>query len=230
MVQINGVSGVNFESDYFTGGGTSGIGIDFKGLPGSADYAIYYNISKSQFLAMNLAVIYDTYSQGLTISQTNFQNLQTGVYVPPGTVGLAQLNILGGNQFATYADAVHVEGAVADITIIGNDLYAPTGFSAINLLQSAGFAIVGNTITGQDATTTIGIAAANTLNGVAGTISGNKLHALGTGVVLTSTANHVTMSGNGYSANLVNGTNAGSLMAPLLRGPTFRSNTIMAAA
>jgi hypothetical protein len=143
-ILINGQDSVNVESVTVYGNGSSGVGLQCQG--NGVQYAIYNNISKSVFNGLGTGVIYSSYCQGMTITQTNFQNDSIGFQVPSGAAGvLAQLQI-SDSQFATTSDAINIQTNVGGTMIHDNDIFVHTGHSGIFIANTIGGTIHGNTI------------------------------------------------------------------------------------
>lgn len=152
-ILINGQDSVNVESVTVYGNGGAGVGLQCQG--NGVQYAIYVNISKSVFNSLGTGVVYSSYCQGMTITQSNFQNDSIGFMVPSGAAGvLAQLQI-SDSQFQTSSDGINIQTNVGGTMIHDNDIFVPVNHSGIFIANTNGGTIHGNTIN-TDGTGTTG--------------------------------------------------------------------------
>lgn len=206
------VSGTTVDSVAVWGPGNVGVN-SIGGLYEGAgtterDYSIYHNISKSIFNGLTFGIMYGSYCQGMTITQTNFQNGQFGFCVPVNALGtLLQLQI-SDSQFATTGNAIQVLSDVGDVMIHHNDIAIQSGMAGIlintgnpNLCGS----IIGNVVHAATTTGTSGIA----MNGNGYAISGNSITGAAIGVSLLSAAANCNVFGNIYLNCASNTANAG---------------------
>ena len=216
-VLISNLSGTTWDGiTMYGGGGTAdcGNGIVFRGtgtLITDPDYSIYHNISKSIFNSLSFGITYGTFAQGITVSQSNFQNGAVGIYIPAGGIGLSQLNVID-NQFATTLEAITMLSPVGTYTIRGNDVFiavaTPQG-SGFDLLEGGVYGtIIGNQIQGPGAATgAVGIALGNCQKCI---VNSNTISLFNVGVDLLATSYGCLVQGNNYNVNNNNVTNAGS--------------------
>jgi hypothetical protein len=176
-------------------------------------YSIYHNISMAIFNGLNIGIVYGSYAQGLTISQINCQNTQTGFFCPPGSTGaLAQLQI-GTSQFADNGNDIAIFSPILNVMIYGNNLISHNANSSIFINDPAGFSIVGNQIISDGSSpSNIGVA----INGPStsgfnvGVITGNSFINLGTAIYLEAGAQNVNVQSNSYQGNTANVSNLGT--------------------
>lgn len=144
-ILINGQDNVNVESvNVYGSGGTNGTGLICQG--NGTQYAIYVNISKSVFNSLALGVEYASYCQGMTITQSNFQNNITGFEVPAGALGTLDQLQISDSQFANTGNEIIILTSVGGVMIHHNDIFVHTGVSGILVQNTVGGTIVGNTI------------------------------------------------------------------------------------
>lgn len=213
---VNGVSGVNMDpiTIYGIGAGASALGggLTTKASGVAGCNAIYENVSKSIFNNLAVGIDYDTFSQGLTVTQSNFQNGQVGIVVPPGATNVAELIVVG-NQFAqTDGSQIFIQAVIADAMIANNDFYTATGFASIDWTANTdGLSIVGNDFTGISTTGTYGVAlTAGTTANTNSQITGNGFHFLGTGILLSASTGGANVQGNTFGGNSTNVSDGGA--------------------
>jgi len=207
---MDGVSGTSIDTVTAYGSAyAQGVGGQYQGSSAGC-YAIYHNVSKATFNDLNMGVVYGTYSQGLTITQSNFQNGVTAIYVPPGSVGQAQLQVSDSQIFAS-GNGISLLSGVGGVMIHGNDFFAGASNSAVLISQYAQVSITGNVFNSQGGTGTVGIALGSpTSPGQAAVISGNLFGGLSVGVLLQAGSSNVNVQSNVYTGNTTNVDNLGS--------------------
>jgi hypothetical protein len=211
-VNVANVSNVNFDTVSVTGpSGVSGNGINLLGLPGSSTYAVQFNIAKSTFNNLQAGIVYGSFVQGVTVSQSNFVADANGIISPAAQTGsLAQLAV-NNSQFGILASqsGIATVTAIAE-TQISNSLFIVQGANAtgINLAANAHFTITGNEITSNNLTNTNGILVSNTAGGAKGIITGNDFFGYATGVALTASAARVAVVSNTLTGNTADFSNA----------------------
>jgi hypothetical protein len=209
--EYEGVSGSNVDSVQVYGANSTGIGATYVGIAASTCYSIYHNISKSAFLSLGIGLNFGTYSQGETITQTNIQNGVTGIYVPPGAAGLAELVIGSGTQIAMIGgNGVLIESVIADLIVNGADLYGTSGFSAIDITaNSAGCVFSGNKFNGS--TGVYGLVLTGTTTNTACNVTGNSFQGFGAdALVLGSSTAGMVVDGNTFAGNSTSIANSGT--------------------
>jgi hypothetical protein len=124
-VDVLGLSNINFDTDLFYGNsaGTNSTGVALTGNASVSGYGVVYNIAKSGFYSLGSGVTVGTYIQGVTVTQSNFVNGTTGIFVPPGAVGVTEISITGGNNFNCTGGQVIIEAPVASVIMNGNLIY-----------------------------------------------------------------------------------------------------------
>jgi len=76
-----------------------GIGTSIVGLPGSGTYAVLLDIAKSNYFGLATGLFYGSYVQGVTVDQTNFTFVTTGIGSAPGESGALVLLEVTNSQF-----------------------------------------------------------------------------------------------------------------------------------
>lgn len=198
-------SGTYWEAVTCYGGNASsgvfgGVGINFQGTGvggnDGANYSIYHNITSGIFNGLSEGVVYNSFAQGLTISQSNFQNTTNGFFVPAGATGtLSQLQIIA-SQFACTSVQIAALTAVGNVMIAENDIFGVTGQSCIFLEGSEGYTITGNTCAVGSAVGSFGITVANNAGGFPSTITGNGINGASLGIFLDTGSSNTVVSGN----------------------------------
>lgn len=206
---VTNMSGTSWDSNSFYGAGVSGNGITFQGTGAvSSDYSIYHNISKSIFNQLNVGVEMGNYSQGITISQSNFQNGFVGVQSYSGGTGLNQIMILE-SQFAPASNggnAINLQGPLSNATLLGN-LIMPVGANSGILLGSVTYANISkNIINGPSGNTTYGIVTAGSYN----SIKDNIISLCNTAIALQSGSSNCVSENNEFNGNTTNISNSGT--------------------
>jgi hypothetical protein len=207
-VNVANVSNINFDNVSFTGPSSpNGNGINLLGLPGSSTYAVGFNITKSNLNNLQGAIVYGSFIQGVTVSQTNFVNNINGIISPAAQTGtLAQLAVVN-SQFGILASqsGIATVTAIAEVQV-SNSLFIVQGANAtgINLQANAHFTITGNEITANNNTNTNGVFVANTAGGSKGIITGNDFFGYAFGVSLTATASGIAAVSNTFNGNTAN--------------------------
>lgn len=210
LVNISNVNVTNclFQGPFGVGGySTSGGGMSFVGLPASTSYAAAINIAGCSFNLLNAGILYGSYIQGVTVSQSNFTGGTYGILTNPSETGvLSELQIVDSQFNCTYG--VYTGTAIAGMGISNNLFLVPASGIGIDLVEASTLvSITGNQIDG------IGAGAIG-INGAKGTllnITGNVLANFssgGTALALTSSVANSTVQANVFNTNATNVTNA----------------------
>jgi hypothetical protein len=222
-ILVEGWCGVSYDSLTIYGSGSLstavGTGILIEG--NGTGYSIYHNISKSTLNALAVGITYGSYAQGITVTQSNFQNDNTGFSVPASESGvLSQLQI-SDSQFANYGNEIAILTAVGNVFIHDNDIFVHTNVSGIDIATSQGFTITGNQIStdGSANTGTNGIAIGPGVNtSQMGTIVGNTIAGLVVGVLLESSSSYNNVNSNNYNVSTPVDNLGGSACPPSTSG------------
>jgi hypothetical protein len=188
-LSVVGMSNINYVGDLFYGNnsGTGGIGLSISGNGGTSPYySVVHNISGCGFYNLGIGLNYGTYVQGVTVSQSNFVNGQTGIYAGAGETGLTELSIVGGNNFNSLSD-VMILSPLAGLIVTGNLFYVQGSEIGIYLNATGNLAtITGNVFTGLSATGSFGISVASNFS--YGVVMANVFNTLDVGVSLPGTS------------------------------------------
>jgi hypothetical protein len=205
---------VNFDSDNFLGAsiGTGGAGILLNGNATVSPYfGIVFNIAKCGFFWVGNGLEIGSYVQGISITQSNFTNGETGIWAEPGGIGLAELAITGGNQFNTIGNQIFIQQAMTSLIMNGNLIFITQNNSGV-FLDSPGNgqnSIDNNVFWGLSPAGSNGIFVNSTAAGT--TVVGNTFYNLATGMNLGGTAgwNVQANSYQGVATHVANiGTNS----------------------
>lgn len=200
-------SGTNWSGVTCYGGNVStgvygGAGINFQGSgAGGSDgpnYSIYHNLTSIIGNGLHTGIVYNSFAQGLTLTQSNFQNSNNGLLVPNTATGLLSQLQISDSQFACTIAQIAILASVGNVMIHDNDIFGVAGQSCIFLNGSQGYTIANNTCAVQSTTGSFGIAVANN-SGFPSTITGNGINGAGTGIFLDSGSNTTIVSGNAIS-------------------------------
>ncbi|HTK36832.1 MAG TPA: glycosyl hydrolase family 28-related protein [Caulobacteraceae bacterium] len=171
-VNVEGVSNVNLSQCTLTGSPSRiGIGLKIFGTSPS-NIPVILNISMCNFWGLDQALVYGDWTQGVTISQSNFTWCTAGINIPAAQNNLAQLSIQG-SQFACIGVNIFAGTEVGGLSIIGN-WFATTGsMPSVNLQAVAGFNVVGNFFGVVSGSGGLALVINGTPSGYGGTITGN---------------------------------------------------------
>jgi hypothetical protein len=196
---VYGLSNVSYVSCVFYGsGGNNGIGLAVAGSASSTYYSIIHNLSMCSFYSLGIGFYYGTYIQGVTISQCNFTNGETAVYLPASDQGESQLAI-SNCQIEGTANQVIVAQNLSAFYFTGNLVFVPQNCIGVSFqAQVGGTTLTGNSFYGSTNTTGISITSGSI--GDSGVIVGN-VFGTATGVYIGT-----SVSGWNVQANLYTGT------------------------
>jgi hypothetical protein len=212
-IRVRGLSNVNYDTVliYGNAAGTAGVGMDIAGNPpGIAPvdpYTVVHNIDSCGLYNLGTGVIYNTYVQGITITQTNIVNGLTGIFLPAGAVGATQLACSGCN-FNTFGNQILLSAPIATVLITNCSFYIPNSTAGLAFNSTgAGQSITNNYFVGL--TTGAGATgiAVNAQN-APGVITGNIFQTLAVGVTLAGTSGFNVQANqySGVSTTVVVGT------------------------
>jgi hypothetical protein len=229
-IKIENVCGTSIDSCVVTGnsfgGSCYGHAVNVYGT-GSGQTSIFTDISKCHFIKVDVGVYYGNEAQGITVTQTNIQPCNYGIYAYNG-VNELQLNvtdcqidpILGGIIWtAGDNNSVSPHFGQGMLSIKGNVfVMGQPGISAIDIGMGKSAAIIGNLVFNTLNPVTYPTAAAGGIIGVAfaGTeamITGNVFRGLAYGVYCNTGASASNVQSNTYPncANTVGGPAVGSV-------------------
>ena len=208
-LSIVGQSFVNYDSCIWYGCcSLTGTGLEVQGVAsGNFKYSLVHNLCKCSFFTLGIGFIYGTYVQGVSISQCNFTNGVTDIYLPTPAFGASQLTITA-SQFAGSGERIIINGPLAQL-IMSSNLFFVAGSQiglAINGMCCQA-AVVGNVFTTLTATGTYGII----VNAVGdGAITGNFFYGLAVGIDFTSRSGGWNCQSNTWSGNTQTISNSGT--------------------
>lgn len=204
-IYIFGASNINFLNDFVNGpAGKLGIGLTFTGT--SSLIPVVFNVSGSTFNYLATGIEYGTYTQGVTISQSNFTYDMVGIATPVGGVNLAQLSVTN-SEFNCLTTGIFLE-VTPEATMLANNFFIlPTNSLGINLTLAGAYTVVGNVLAGLSATNTAGLQVTSSqANGV---ITGNMFVQITNNcIALLGPSSGVNVQSNSYQAcgtNVVDG-------------------------
>lgn len=206
------------KSDFFSDStNTHGTGVFLQGNATNSCLEVITNLAQDYFGGLEYGLVYGTWAQGVTVSQSNFNGGGYGIYAISGEADLDQLTVTQ-SQFNVNLNGIELDTAIPDTTISDDLFFVAPSNSGIDITACYG----GQTITGD---VFRNIPGQNALYGVAincggtstaGVISGNASYGISgtltTGVNLGSSATGWSVFGNSASsAGVTNGVaNAGT--------------------
>jgi hypothetical protein len=212
-LNIANVSAVQVDNLTIAGSSAQqGIGVNITGLPGNSTYAVLLDIAKSNFVGLATGLFYGSYVQGVTVDQTNFTFVTTGIGDAASETGaLVQLAITN-SQFnpGTVSGGVGINTQ----TIIGglqilNNFFVIGGPSQFGILvgQAGHAQIAYNQLQGINSTSGNGIVVGAQVSGALCMVSHNDIYGWvsgGLGIWLQSGSAGILVDGNTF----VNNTNS----------------------
>lgn len=208
-INVFGVSNINFFGCVFDGNaafGGNGTGISISGSPSLNPVA--FNITSCVFNWNTIGLDYGTYTQGVSVSQSNFTGGTYGIAALAGALNLDQLTVQGSQFNQTTADIL-LTANIPNLMVIGNEFIVQTNAVGISLPQGGIYSIIGNTLVKNGgATSTNGIVINNSTS--PGVVSGNVFLNLTTAVNLQAGSTGVNVQANAYVGNTNNVVNAGA--------------------
>jgi hypothetical protein len=209
---INNLSDVSAtDVDFFGNRGNHTTGLTYQSSNPKTCVAIVLNVTHANFINDKIGFLYGKAAQGVTISQSNFANGLTGINVPVGSIGTAQLSV-SDSQFNTTNDQILIKGDLVGCQIMNNVFTVPASpwnGIYINNASANWFTILGNIF--ENTKTTGGDGIQVNANGASnvGTITGNGFYNLGFGVGLQAGSRHWTVASNSYNHVTTNVSNSG---------------------
>lgn len=207
-ITVASVSNINFFGINVTGSsGAAGNGIQIKGT--ASAIPVQFNISHTSFENCNIGFVYGTYTQGVTINQTNFTGGPFGIVSLAGSTSMDQLGVFN-SQFNNSTNAIQLNVNVPGLQLIGNLFIVSTAnIGAITITNPGLYQIVGNHLEASTTTGTYGISF-NSGGSAAGIITGNSFYRFGTAVNLGASSSGVNVQSNAYTSNTTNVINSGT--------------------
>lgn len=213
-ISVIGVSNVNYYGVDITGDAAiGGTGVSISGS--AAVIPVVFNFIHSVFNNLNIGINYGTFTQGVSVSQSNFTGDNYGILVPTGTAAPDQL-IVSDSQFNCELQGILDEVGVGSELIHHNLFIVITTSSSgvgIQIQNSTVYVIEGNEFNIQGTKVGIypvGIDISSSQSGFSGVISGNQLDSMTTAIILGSGSTGVNVQANAYSRTTTNVTNSGT--------------------
>jgi hypothetical protein len=162
--------------------------------------AVVFNFANCNFSFAENGIEVDSYVDGVTVNQSNFDGGHTGIGVPPGESGLTQL-VVTNSQFNVDLVAVNILSSVGAVKVTNNLMFLPFRSSEGIVLQNSwDSTVVYNSILGIGTARGIGIEVKNTA--MSTLISGNMLVNLTIGIQLDTAASGVLLMANHYGTTM----------------------------
>ncbi|HKD66089.1 MAG TPA: hypothetical protein VKB84_04560 [Candidatus Binataceae bacterium] len=224
-ILLNGVSFVLFYNVYVeglfhipSGGGafadaTSGNGVLVQGASATV-IPVVFNFTNCNFQGLANGILIGAYTQGVSVSQSNFTSNFSGIGLPAGAsaTGLDQLAITT-SQFANLYD-VNLESTFADV-LISNNLFLgatpPTGSTKTSIfynVPSNNLIIQGNSFRGTGSSvnsTAIALNGSGSADSGTTTVAGNSFTNFKNAVTFGAGTQNATLSGdNRFLGNATN--------------------------
>jgi hypothetical protein len=211
-IEIIGVSNVDLINVNVRGGNYTGTGVYVYGT--STNIPTVINLIGDSFYTTSIGLKYGTYTQGVTVSQSNFQTNVDGIFAPSGETGLDQLSVVG-SQFNDSSAGIIIQSPLKHMALQSNLVYMQTSPATYGVALGAGsnFSISGNTFDGSGGPGSgIAIAVGGTSTVSGGNIVGNDIANLssGAGIALSASTSGINVQSNTYSTVGTGVSNSGS--------------------
>jgi hypothetical protein len=218
-LNIANVSGLQIENLTIAGSSAQqGIGASIVGLPGSGTYAVLLDIAKSNFVGLATGLLYGSYVQGVTVDQTNFTFVTTGIGSAGSETGaLVQLAVTN-SQFNPGSTSggvgINTQTVIGGLQILNNFFVigGPSQFGII-VAQAGHCQIAYNQLQGLNSSSGNGIVIGTQVSGAPCMVSHNDIYGWtnsGLGIWLQSASAGVLVDGNTFVGNTTNIINQGS--------------------
>jgi hypothetical protein len=218
-LNIANVSAVQVDNLTVSGSSAQqGIGISIVGLPGSTTYAVLLDIAKSNFVGLATGVLYGSYVQGVTVDQTNFTFVTTGIGDAASETGaLVQLAITD-SQFnpgmVSGGVGINTQTVIGGLQIL-NNFFVIGGPSQFGILvgQAGHAQIAYNQMQGLNGTSGNCIVMGPQVLGAPCMVSHNDIYGWangGLGIWLQSGSAGILVEGNTFVNNSNNILNQGT--------------------
>ena len=196
----NGVSNINVTNTSITGAGgasysENGTGINIYGS--SSTIPVAFNLSNSFIQYVGIGFQYGIYTQGVTISQSNFTGDNYGVFAAAGEVGLDQLSMTD-NQINANIN-VFLQSPITGLQLSNNCFIVPTNGIGVYLDAYSSFTYNGNIMQGSGPGNNTNGLVATTNDGGSGVISGNTLNGFTTAIWLQTGSTSINVQSNSYA-------------------------------
>jgi hypothetical protein len=215
---INNTAGIEIDNLTVTGASSQqGTGIAIAGL-NSSSFSTQVNVAKSSFMGLATGISYGQFVQGITVDQTNFTFVTTGIGAATGLSGpLVQLAVTN-SQFnpGAVTGGAGINSGSPIVGLSASNNFFITGGSAqfgIVVQQAEHCMIANNEFQGINSTGSFGVVIGTRNSGGTCVVSHNDLFGYtssGTGIWLQSGSASVTVDGNTFTNNAINITSAGT--------------------
>jgi nitrous oxidase accessory protein NosD len=187
----------------FGSSGKQGNGLNIAG----SEYVIpvVFNINGCGFVGLDTGMIYGNYVQGVTINQSNFTHVQTGISVPSGEIKLDQLAVKNSQIEAAYA-GINLASGVPSTIVMGTLFIVDNGANGIVLDGCANCQFVGNSFASGGDSPSDGVAIIGSVS--PSTLTGNTFTGMSNGIFIGASGAGANIQSNAYSGNT---TDVGSL-------------------
>ncbi len=203
-ISIVGWNNINYDGCLFYGNSTANgsNGLLVAGsAAGSFKYSLIHNLVNCGFFNLGVGLTYGTYVQGVAISNCNFTNGTTDIYIPASAVGAVQLTV-SNSQFAGIGNRILIDAGIANIMFHNNLVFVTENQTGILINAYSGQnTFIGNAFVGNGGTTAPvpGTTGIYTLaGGYNNTVIGNSFFTLQTGVNLQGAPLGWNVQANNY--------------------------------
>ena len=184
----------------------AGTGMLIQGF--GTSYAAGTAINSSNFIALNNALVYGSYVQGVTVVQSTFAGDTNGIVALASETGVLDGLLVTGCEFATTASGIITQTAVGNTQIYGNAFQnLNANGTDVSLSLNNVFTINDNIFESSSLTNTQGVVIGTSSSG-GNTITGNHFSGFATGVLLQAGSSGVNVQSNAYNGNTTNVTNS----------------------
>lgn len=208
-ISLFGVSNVNFINDGLFGNaafGGAGTGVTIAGT--SLLNPAQFNFTSCVFDWNIVGINYGNFTQGVSVSQSNFVGGTEGIAAQVGVTNPDQLTVTG-SQFNVTAVAIVEAVNVPNTMIYGNQFIVQTNGIGISLPAAGIYSIIANTFVKNGGASNVnGIVINNSTS--PGVVSGNVFLNLTTAVNLQAGSTTANVQANSYVGNSNNVVNAGA--------------------
>lgn len=218
-ISISNVSAVQVDTLTVSGSHSQqGTGTVITGLPASGTFAVLLNIAKSNYVFLATGLVYGSFVQGVTVDQTNFTFVTTGISSAAGETGALVQLAVSNSQFnpgqATGGSGITTSTQIGALQIMNNFfVIGGPAQSGITLGIAEHFILTSNSIQGLNSQAATAISIGTTFISSPGIIACNDIFGFGaggSGIVLSPAAVNVLVTGNTFTANDTNITNSGT--------------------
>ena len=195
----DGVSNVNVTGVSITGAGgasysANGTGINVYGS--STSIPVAFNLSDSYVQYVGTGLQYGTYTQGVTITKSNFTGDNYGIASSAGEAGLDQLSMTD-NQINANVD-IYCGSPITGLQLSNNYFIVPTNGIGVYLYTYASFTFNGNILQGSGSGNNTNGLVITSNEGGSGVATGNAFNGFTTALWLQTGSTSVNVQSNTY--------------------------------